>query len=55
METKTEVKAEKAGYIITASTCISVGVAMIEKNLIAGSLLVIVGAVLFVIRELRKT
>lgn len=55
METKTEVKAKKAGYIIAVTTCISTGVVVIEKNLVAGALLVIVGAGLFVIRELKKT
>jgi len=47
-------KAEKGSYLIAATTLISTGVVLIEKNLYAGALLVVLGAGLFILRELRK-
>ena len=47
-------QAEKSAYLIAATTFVSAGVVMIEKNLWAGAILVVLGAALFVIRELRK-
>jgi len=55
MAKKTTVRsAEKGSYLIAATTLISTGVVLVEKNLVAGALLVILGASLFIIRELRK-
>jgi hypothetical protein len=45
---------EKATLLVSASLMVSVGVSVIQNNLIAGSVLVALGSLLFLVRELIK-
>lgn len=45
---------EKAGLLGVATTLVTVGVSLIEKQLYAGLILVVLGVGCFLVREFRK-
>lgn len=47
--------AESTGFLVSASILISSGVAAINSNFWAGVVMIVVGAALFLARELRKS